>query len=111
MAGILLQVLQADSSNVKALFRRAQAHLAQQDFVEAELDIRAALLVSASPSSDCGSRPHTVEEQSICHMCMSACDALLATHANTLQLGMALRPVRFQVPCASAPVGILQHLL
>ena len=30
---------------MKALFRRAQAHLAQQDFVEAELDIRAALLV------------------------------------------------------------------
>ena len=58
-----MQVLQADASNVKALFRRAQAHLAQQDFVEAELDIRAALLVGASPSLNCGSSPHTVEEQ------------------------------------------------
>ena len=61
-AGILLQVLQADSNNVKALFRRAQAHLAQQDFVEAELDIKAALLVCASPSADHGSSPQTVRE-------------------------------------------------
>ncbi len=42
---LLLQVLEAESSNVKALYRRAQGHLAQQDFVEAELDIKAALLV------------------------------------------------------------------
>ena len=32
-----------DSSNVKALYRRAQAWMATADFVEAELDIRAGL--------------------------------------------------------------------
>ena len=42
----MLQVLEAEPGNVKALYRRAQGHLAQQDYVEAELDIRAALLVS-----------------------------------------------------------------
>ena len=42
---LLLQVLEAEPGNVKALYRRAQGHLAEQDFVEAELDIRAALLV------------------------------------------------------------------
>ncbi len=41
-----LQVLEAEPGNVKALYRRAQGHLAEQDLVEAELDIRAALLVS-----------------------------------------------------------------
>ena len=30
---------------MKGLYRRAQAHLAQQDFVEAEMDIKAALQV------------------------------------------------------------------
>ena len=52
MDGVLLpQVLEADPGNVKALYRRAQGHLAQQDYVEAELDIRAALLAS-HPSTD-----------------------------------------------------------
>ena len=43
---LLLQVLETEPGNVKALYRRAQGYLAEQDFVEAELDIRAALLVS-----------------------------------------------------------------
>lgn len=47
---LLTQVLEAEPSNVKALFRRAHAHLAQQDFLEAELDIRAALLVRPHPA-------------------------------------------------------------
>ena len=47
----LLQVLEAEPGNVKALYRRAQGHLAEQDLVEAELDIRAALLVGHSTSS------------------------------------------------------------
>lgn len=38
-------MLEAESNNVKALYRRAQGYLAQQDLVEAELDIKAALLV------------------------------------------------------------------
>ena len=38
-----VQVLDHDGSNVKALYRRAQAHLALQDVVEAEADIKAAL--------------------------------------------------------------------
>lgn len=37
------QVLEVDSSNAKALYRRAQAWMATADFVEAELDIRAGL--------------------------------------------------------------------
>ena len=37
------QVLEADSGNAKALYRRAQAWLATEDWVEAELDIRAGL--------------------------------------------------------------------
>ena len=38
------QVLDKDSGNVKALYRRAQGHLAVGDFVEAEVDLRRALL-------------------------------------------------------------------
>ncbi|PRW33606.1 peptidyl-prolyl cis-trans isomerase FKBP62-like isoform A [Chlorella sorokiniana] len=37
------KVLEVDSSNAKALYRRAQAWMATGDFVEAELDIRAGL--------------------------------------------------------------------
>lgn len=37
------QALEADPSNLKALYRRAQAWLATADFVEAELDIRRGL--------------------------------------------------------------------
>ncbi len=44
-ADVRRQVLAADPGCVKGLYRRAQAHLGQQDFVEAELDIRAALQV------------------------------------------------------------------
>ncbi len=56
---LLTQVLETEPSNVKALYRRAQAHLAQQDFVEAELDIRAALLVRTrlAPLAHCNA-PH-----------------------------------------------------
>lgn len=39
----LAQVLEADGSNPKALYRRAQAWLATADFTEAELDIRRGL--------------------------------------------------------------------
>ena len=91
---LLLQVLQGDSSNVKALFRRAQAHLAQQDFVEAELDIKAALLVGALPSSAYGSSLHAVKEQNKCCMCVISCHALPAAHANTLQIRMAIQPMQ-----------------
>ena len=38
------QVLDKDGGNVKALYRRAQGHLAVADFVEAEVDLRRALL-------------------------------------------------------------------
>ena len=38
-------MLDTDPGCVKALYRRAQAHLGAQDFVEAEVDIRAALQV------------------------------------------------------------------
>jgi hypothetical protein len=41
--GFYPQVLEVDSSNAKALYRRAQAWMATGDFVEAELDIRAGL--------------------------------------------------------------------
>ncbi len=40
-----VQVLGSNPSDVKALYRRAQAHLGQQDFVEAHVDIKAALQV------------------------------------------------------------------
>ena len=40
-----IQVLESDPSNVKALYRRAQAYLGLQDFVEAQVDIKAALQV------------------------------------------------------------------
>jgi hypothetical protein len=36
-------VLEGDSGNLKALYRRAQAYLATADFVEAELDIKRGL--------------------------------------------------------------------
>ncbi|CAL8470896.1 g10438 [Coccomyxa elongata] len=39
------KVLGSNPSDVKALYRRAQAHLGQQDFVEAHVDIKAALQV------------------------------------------------------------------
>ena len=39
------QVLEKNSGNTKALYRRAQAHMAAGDYVEAEVDIKAALQV------------------------------------------------------------------
>ncbi|KAK9830144.1 hypothetical protein WJX72_009971 [[Myrmecia] bisecta] len=39
------KVLESDSSNVKALYRRAQAYLGSQDHIEAECDIKRALEV------------------------------------------------------------------
>ena len=39
-----MQVLEKDPSAVKALYRRAQAHLALADLVECEADLRRALL-------------------------------------------------------------------
>lgn len=38
------KVLQVDPSNIKALYRRAQAYVATQDFLEAEVDVKAGLL-------------------------------------------------------------------
>jgi hypothetical protein len=38
-------VLEKNSGNTKALYRRAQAHMAAGDYVEAEVDIKAALQV------------------------------------------------------------------
>ena len=60
----LLQVLEAEPGNVKALYRRAQGHLAEQDLVEAELDIRAALLVSQPAKTSSHRTNVTVEAQS-----------------------------------------------
>lgn len=39
------QVLEAESGNLKALYRRAQAYLASGDFVEAEMDIKQGLML------------------------------------------------------------------
>ena len=41
------QVLEKTSGHPKALYRRAQAHMGAGDYVEAEVDIKAALQVSA----------------------------------------------------------------
>ena len=38
-----MQVLENDATNVKALYRRAQAWMGSQDYLEAEQDIKAAL--------------------------------------------------------------------
>ena len=38
------QVLEKDGGNVKALYRRAQGHLALGDYVETETDLKRALL-------------------------------------------------------------------
>ena len=46
-----LQVLDKSSRNTKALYRRAQAHMAAEDYVEAEVDIKAALQVPSWPDS------------------------------------------------------------
>lgn len=43
--GRAAQVLEKNSGNTKALYRRAQAHMAAGDYVEAEVDIKAALQV------------------------------------------------------------------
>jgi FK506-binding protein 4/5 len=45
-----LQVLEKDGQNIKALYRRAQAYLKRQDFVEAEQDIKAALALNPANS-------------------------------------------------------------
>lgn len=37
------KVLEIDSQNVKALYRRAQAHMAKEDFIESEQDIKQAI--------------------------------------------------------------------
>ena len=41
------QVLEKSSGQPKALYRRAQAHMGAGDYVEAEVDIKAALQVRA----------------------------------------------------------------
>lgn len=41
-------MLESDPSNIKALFRRAQAHMGKGDYVEAEQDVKAGLLVEPS---------------------------------------------------------------
>ena len=38
-------MLEIDSGNIKALYRRAQAHLGARDFLEAELDVNRALVL------------------------------------------------------------------
>lgn len=38
-----MQVLEKDPSNVKGLFRRAQAHMATQDYIEARQDLDLAI--------------------------------------------------------------------
>ena len=43
MTWVMPQVLDKNGSNVKARFRRAQALMGTQDYVEAEEDIKAAL--------------------------------------------------------------------
>ena len=42
-AGFSVQVLEKESQNVKALFRRAQANMGSQDYEEAGVDIKKAL--------------------------------------------------------------------
>ena len=39
------KVLEIDSGNIKALYRRAQAYLGSLDFLEAELDVQKALVL------------------------------------------------------------------
>jgi hypothetical protein len=45
-------VLDIDGSNLKALYRRAQAHLGSLDFAEAELDIRRGLAEVRAPAAE-----------------------------------------------------------
>lgn len=45
LSGLILgvfQVLEIDTSNVKALYRRSQAYMGRGDYIEAELDIKKA---------------------------------------------------------------------
>ena len=46
-----LQVLKQDASNVKALYRRAQAYLTLGDYIEAQQDVKA-LLINDGSNSD-----------------------------------------------------------
>ena len=48
-----LQVLEKDSSNVKALFRRAQAFMVTQDHIEARQDLD--LAIKLDPTNRCSS--------------------------------------------------------
>lgn len=60
-----MQVLEKDLSNVKALFRRAQAHMAAQDYIEARQDLDLAIRVD--PSNRCTYLPKTL------FVCLSVC--------------------------------------
>ena len=54
----MVQVLEKDPSNVKALFRRAQAYAATQDFIEARQDLELAIKADPANRSACGERLH-----------------------------------------------------
>ena len=65
-----VQVLTADPTSVKGLYRRAQAHLGQQDFVEAEVNIKAALQVHPWLPV-CELTRHAPSVKGLCRSCYS----------------------------------------
>ena len=74
-------MLEAEPGNVKALYRRAQGHLAEQDLVEAELDIRAALLVS---------HPTSITAYNDCHFRVAVFMSDMRSHVQATMASAAL---------------------
>ena len=51
-----MQVLEKDPDNVKALFRRAQAYMMTQDYIEAKQDLSLAIRSEPTNRSDSDSK-------------------------------------------------------
>jgi len=74
MPGNGMQVLEKDPGNVKALFRRAQAYMLTQDYIEAKQDLDLAL--RAEPTNRCACHSLYTLQSGVCGASCDSSDIL-----------------------------------